>query len=128
MLTERQRELYQAIQIWFAGHQIGPSVRDLVRLSSYRSTSVVSHTLGVLENRGLIRRERDASGHCVARGISLPQDDPDEPGDAQEPCRVLAATCIRCGGPVIARIRGSEGFRIECDRCRRRIFYFAQAA
>lgn len=66
-LTRRQRLMLDWIRRYIATNTLSPTLREIRHAFNLSSTSVVSHNLGVLEDRGFIRRKPHA-----ARGISLP--------------------------------------------------------
>ncbi len=54
----RQRRILEAIRDWHDAHGYAPSIRDLMRMASISSTSVVDYSLGRLKEMGLVDRQR----------------------------------------------------------------------
>ena len=65
-LSDRQRQLYEAIVEYLAAHTRPPSIRDLMIACAISSSSVVWYNLVILRDRGFITLDRK-----VSRGISL---------------------------------------------------------
>jgi SOS-response transcriptional repressor LexA len=64
--TERRSALLAAIEQYWARHGYGPSIRDLVAMTGWSSTSVVDYHLRELHGHGLIDWDRR-----VARSIRV---------------------------------------------------------
>lgn len=65
-LTDRQRDLLDAMQSHQAENHYPPTLRELGQATGIRSTSVVNYNLKLLENWGYIRREPG-----ISRGLIL---------------------------------------------------------
>lgn len=65
-LSRRQRAILQFIGDFLDENEYPPTIRDIQRDLDISSTSVVDYNLKVLENRNLIRRNRN-----ISRGIEL---------------------------------------------------------
>lgn len=65
-LSEKQRDILRFLEQFIADHDYPPSIRDIQQGCSISSTSVVDYNLKRLEEKGLIRRDRE-----VSRAIEL---------------------------------------------------------
>jgi len=65
-LSRRQRAILDYIEGFLADNDYPPTIRDIQRELDISSTSVVDYNLKVLEERNLIRRNRN-----ISRGIEL---------------------------------------------------------
>ena len=65
-LSRRQRAILDFIERFLEENDYPPTIRDIQRELGISSTSVVDYNLKVLENRNLIRRNRN-----ISRGIEL---------------------------------------------------------
>jgi repressor LexA len=65
-LSRRQRAILTFIEDFLTENDYPPTIRDIQRELAISSTSVVDYNLKVLEQRGLIRRNRN-----ISRGIEL---------------------------------------------------------
>ncbi len=65
-LSRRQRAILDYIEGFLADNDYPPTIRDIQRELDISSTSVVDYNLKVLEERSLIRRNRN-----ISRGIEL---------------------------------------------------------
>lgn len=65
-LSEKQRDILRFLEQFIAEHDYPPSIRDIQQGCSISSTSVVDYNLKRLEEKGLIRRDRE-----VSRAIEL---------------------------------------------------------
>ncbi len=65
-LSTRQRHIFEFIRDFIADKDYPPSIRDIQTGCSISSTSVVDYNLRRLEEKGLLRRDRE-----VSRGIEL---------------------------------------------------------
>ena len=66
LLSNRQREILEFIQVFLGNHSYPPTIRDIQGACDISSTSVVDYNLSILEREGLIRRDPE-----VSRGIEL---------------------------------------------------------
>ncbi len=65
-LSEKQQDIYRFLERFIAEHDYPPSIRDIQQGCGISSTSVVDYNLKRLEEKGLIRRDRE-----VSRAIEL---------------------------------------------------------
>jgi repressor LexA len=65
-LSRRQRAILHFIETFLDDNEYPPTIRDIQRDLGISSTSVVDYNLKVLENRNLIRRNKN-----ISRGIEL---------------------------------------------------------
>lgn len=65
-LNRRERSVLLAIKQYIMENGYPPTVRELCKLTGYKSTSTVSSTLFELNNKGLIK-----SKHGQARAIQI---------------------------------------------------------
>jgi len=65
-LSEKQRDIIRFLEQFIAEHDYPPSIRDIQQGCGISSTSVVDYNLKRLEEKGLIRRDRE-----VSRAIEL---------------------------------------------------------
>jgi repressor LexA len=65
-LAGKQAQIYEFLKTWLEDHDYPPSIRDIQDGCGISSTSVVDYNLRKLEERGLIRRDRE-----VSRGIEI---------------------------------------------------------
>lgn len=65
-LSEKQRDILQFLERFISEHDYPPSIRDIQQGCGISSTSVVDYNLKRLEEKGLIRRDRE-----VSRAIEL---------------------------------------------------------
>ena len=65
-LSRRQRAILDFIEAFLADNEYPPTIRDIQRELGISSTSVVDYNLKVLEERSLIRRNRN-----ISRGIEV---------------------------------------------------------
>lgn len=65
-LSEKQRDILRFLEQFIAEHDYPPSIRDIQQGCGISSTSVVDYNLKRLEEKGLIRRDRE-----VSRAIEL---------------------------------------------------------
>lgn len=65
-LSEKQRDILRFLERFIADHDYPPSIRDIQQGCGISSTSVVDYNLKRLEEKGLIRRDRE-----VSRAIEL---------------------------------------------------------
>ncbi|MDA0301597.1 MAG: transcriptional repressor LexA [Chloroflexi bacterium] len=65
-LSEKQQLILEFLESFIAEHDYPPSIRDIQNGCSISSTSVVDYNLKRLEEKGLIRRDRE-----VSRAIEL---------------------------------------------------------
>jgi len=65
-LSERQRRIMNFIREFTQKKHYPPSIREIGRATGISSTSVVNYNLNILEEKGLIARDR-----TVSRGIKL---------------------------------------------------------
>ena len=66
-LSDKQQRILEFVQRFLDEHDYPPSIRDIQHGCSISSTSVVDYNLKRLEERGLIRRDRE-----ISRAIQLP--------------------------------------------------------
>lgn len=89
-LTEKQAKILEAVREYIRWNDCFPSMRDIGEIAGIRSTSHISHTLDVLEERRLIDRSKGK-----ARSIHLPP--PDVPPNVR---RVPILGRIQAGIPL----------------------------
>ncbi|XVU26493.1 transcriptional repressor LexA [Actinoplanes sp. CA-054009] len=89
-LSKRQRQIYAMIRDWIDRHGYPPTIREIGAAVGLDSPSSVAHQLGVLEERGLIRR-----GARGSRAIDIRT-----PSDGNVSVPVLGA--IAAGAPILA--------------------------
>src|SRR5690242_7846435 len=89
-LSKRQRQIYAMIRDWIEQHGYPPTIREIGAAVGLDSPSSVAHQLGVLEERGLIRR-----GARGSRAIDIRT-----PDDGNVSVPVLGA--IAAGAPILA--------------------------
>ncbi len=65
-LSPRQRGILRFIGEFKKGHGYPPTIREIGAALKISSTSVVNYNLNILEQRGLIERDK-----TVSRGINL---------------------------------------------------------
>ena len=65
-LSEKQRDILRFLEQFITDHDYPPSIRDIQQGCGISSTSVVDYNLKRLEEKGLIRRDRE-----VSRAIEL---------------------------------------------------------
>ena len=65
-LSEKQRDILRFLERFITDHDYPPSIRDIQQGCGISSTSVVDYNLKRLEEKGLIRRDRE-----VSRAIEL---------------------------------------------------------
>ena len=65
-LSEKQQQILEFLETFIADHDYPPSIRDIQNGCNISSTSVVDYNLKRLEEKGLIRRDRE-----VSRAIEL---------------------------------------------------------
>jgi len=65
-LSEKQQDIYRFLERFIGEHDYPPSIRDIQQGCGISSTSVVDYNLKRLEEKGLIRRDRE-----VSRAIEL---------------------------------------------------------
>ncbi|MSQ36284.1 MAG: repressor LexA [Dehalococcoidia bacterium] len=65
-LSDKQRRILQFVERFLDEHDYPPSIRDIQHGCSISSTSVVDYNLKRLEERGLLRRDRE-----ISRAIQL---------------------------------------------------------
>jgi repressor LexA len=65
-LTPRQREVLDALRRFIARRRYAPSVREIRDQFGWASTSTVNYHLDILQDKGLIARDR-----FIARSIRL---------------------------------------------------------
>lgn len=65
-LSEKQRDILRFLERFITEHDYPPSIRDIQQGCGISSTSVVDYNLKRLEEKGLIRRDRE-----VSRAIEL---------------------------------------------------------
>ncbi|HIP97083.1 MAG TPA: repressor LexA [Anaerolineae bacterium] len=65
-LSERQQRMLQFIRQFMRENRYPPTIREIGRAVGISSTSVVNYNLNILEQRGLIDRDR-----AISRGIKL---------------------------------------------------------
>lgn len=66
-LSEKQQRILQYVEDFLQEHDYPPSIRDIQQGCDISSTSVVDYNLKRLEERGLLRRDRE-----ISRAIQLP--------------------------------------------------------
>ena len=66
-LSEKQQRILDFVQEFLDEHDYPPSIRDIQQGCDISSTSVVDYNLKRLEERGLLRRDRE-----ISRAIQLP--------------------------------------------------------
>ncbi|RLT28466.1 MAG: repressor LexA [Chloroflexi bacterium] len=66
-LSEKQQRILDYVQEFLDEHDYPPSIRDIQQGCEISSTSVVDYNLKRLEERGLLRRDRE-----ISRAIQLP--------------------------------------------------------
>jgi repressor LexA len=66
-LSDKQQRILEFVQSFLEEHDYPPSIRDIQQGCDISSTSVVDYNLKRLEERGLIRRDRE-----ISRAIQLP--------------------------------------------------------
>lgn len=66
-LSEKQQRILAFVEQFLAQHDYPPSIRDIQQGCDISSTSVVDYNLKRLEERGLLRRDRE-----ISRAIQLP--------------------------------------------------------
>ncbi|MEV4350638.1 transcriptional repressor LexA [Actinoplanes sp. NPDC049596] len=89
-LSKRQQQIYSMIRDWIDRHGYPPTIREIGAAVGLESPSSVAHQLGVLEERGLIRR-----GARGSRAIDIRS-----PDDGNVSVPVLGA--IAAGAPILA--------------------------
>ncbi|MFG1990145.1 transcriptional repressor LexA [Actinoplanes sp. NPDC048988] len=89
-LSKRQRQIYAMIRDWIDRHGYPPTIREIGAAVGLDSPSSVAHQLGVLEERGLIRR-----GARGSRAIDIRTE-----SDGNVSVPVLGA--IAAGAPILA--------------------------
>ena len=60
-LTDRQWDILVMVAAYIEEHGYPPSMRDICEFCGVFSTSVAAYNLNILENKGLIYRERHIS-------------------------------------------------------------------
>ena len=90
-LSEKQRKILQFLRDWREEKDYAPSIRDIQAGCEISSTSVVDYNLRRLEEKNLIRRDRE-----VSRAIELL--DPD--GRRSRTVRVPVLGTIAAGTPI----------------------------
>ena len=65
-LSDKQTQILEFLKTWLADRDYPPSIRDIQDGCSISSTSVVDYNLRKLEEKGMIRRDRE-----ISRGIEL---------------------------------------------------------
>ncbi len=65
-LSERQQKILEFLQSFIQEHRFPPTIREIGEQVGISSTSVVKYNLDILEQRGLIERNR-----AISRGIRL---------------------------------------------------------
>jgi repressor LexA len=66
-LSDKQARILQFVERFVEDHDYPPSIRDIQQGCSISSTSVVDYNLKRLEEKGLLRRDRE-----ISRAIQLP--------------------------------------------------------
>ena len=66
-LSEKQQRILAFVEQFLDDHDYPPSIRDIQQGCDISSTSVVDYNLKRLEERGLLRRDRE-----ISRAIQLP--------------------------------------------------------
>lgn len=66
-LSDKQARILQFVEQFVAEHDYPPSIRDIQQGCDISSTSVVDYNLKRLEEKGLLRRDRE-----ISRAIQLP--------------------------------------------------------
>lgn len=66
-LSDKQQRILQFVETFLDEHDYPPSIRDIQQGCDISSTSVVDYNLKRLEERGLLRRDRE-----ISRAIQLP--------------------------------------------------------
>jgi repressor LexA len=66
-LSDKQQRILQFVEEFLEEHDYPPSIRDIQQGCDISSTSVVDYNLKRLEERGLLRRDRE-----ISRAIQLP--------------------------------------------------------
>ena len=65
-LSDKQTQILEFLKTWLADRDYPPSIRDIQDGCSISSTSVVDYNLRKLQEKGMIRRDRE-----ISRGIEL---------------------------------------------------------
>lgn len=69
-MTERQKEVYEAIKKYIEENKISPTVRELCKITGYKSTSTVHDILDRLQDKGYINKRKDSP-----RSIAIVRED-----------------------------------------------------
>ena len=106
-ITPRQRDILDVIRRTVEERGYPPSVREIGEAVGLNSPSSVSHQLGVLERKGLLRRDANRPRALVVsdpdHGTSHDSVDPTGSGDARpEAAYVPVIGRIAAGGPILA--------------------------
>ena len=64
-LTETQRKVFQGIASFIGERGYPPTIREIMNLFGYASVNNVQRILGVLENKGYIRRNYRGGARCI---------------------------------------------------------------
>lgn len=59
-MTERQREVYEAIITYIDDNKISPTIRELCEILNVRSTSTMYGLVNRLAEKGLIKKKKDS--------------------------------------------------------------------
>lgn len=59
-MTERQKEIYEAIKEYIEENKISPTVRELCKITGSKSTSTVHSILDRLQDKGYISKRKDS--------------------------------------------------------------------
>ncbi|MBF8299057.1 MAG: lexA [Dehalococcoidia bacterium] len=68
-LSTKQQAILEFVQEFHDQKGYAPSMREILQACNLSSTSVVEYNLRQLEEKGLLRRDRE-----ISRGINLPGD------------------------------------------------------
>ncbi len=90
-LSRRQQAMLEYIERFLEENTFPPTIRDIQRDLSISSTSVVDYNLNILEQRNLIRRNRN-----ISRGIELVN----RPAPLRNVVRVPVVGRIAAGEPI----------------------------
>ncbi|HEU4793651.1 MAG TPA: transcriptional repressor LexA [Nitrolancea sp.] len=90
-LSRRQQAMLEYIERFLEGNTFPPTIRDIQRDLNISSTSVVDYNLNILEQRNLIRRNRN-----ISRGIELVN----RPAPLRNVVRVPVVGRIAAGEPI----------------------------
>ncbi len=92
-LSKRQQAMLNFIRDFSAKSKYPPTIREIGKSVGISSTSVVNYNLNILEQRGLLKRDKD-----ISRGIRLVEES--GPTESANTVRVQVLGRIAAGKPI----------------------------